>query len=113
MTGSADVCLLDFQLGDRSGLELLSTLEQRGVRTPVVMLTATTDHQVDIEAMKAGAVDYLVKGEFTGAVLELEALTQAEGLPAPGLLAIETAREALRRSVGDLRNAIGFSSGFP
>jgi len=50
----------------------------------------------------------------TGAVLELEALAHAEGLPAPGLLAIETAREALRRSVGDLRNAIGaLSEGRP
>jgi diguanylate cyclase (GGDEF)-like protein/PAS domain S-box-containing protein len=70
MSGSADVCLLDFQLGDRSGLDLLRTVVDRGVRTPVVMLTATTDHQTDLDAMRAGAVDYLVKGEFTAAVLE-------------------------------------------
>jgi diguanylate cyclase (GGDEF)-like protein/PAS domain S-box-containing protein len=70
MTGGADVCLLDFQLGDRSGLDLLRALDDRGVRTPVVMLTATTDHQTDLDAMRAGAVDYLVKGEFTAPVLE-------------------------------------------
>ncbi len=69
-SGAADVCLLDYQLGERSGLELLKALDERGVRTPVVMLTATTDHQLDLDAMNAGAVDYLVKGEFTGAVLE-------------------------------------------
>src|SRR5438105_15698573 len=51
--GAADVCLLDYQLGERSGLELLKALDARGVRTPVVMLTATTDQQVDLDAMKA------------------------------------------------------------
>ncbi len=70
VSGGADVCLLDFQLGEHSGLELLEALKARDVRTPVVMLTATTDHQTDVAAMRAGAVDYLVKGEFTGAVLE-------------------------------------------
>jgi diguanylate cyclase (GGDEF)-like protein/PAS domain S-box-containing protein len=69
-SGAADVCLLDYQLGERSGFELLKALDEGGVRTPVVMLTAQTDHEVDLEAMKLGAVDYLVKGEFTGAVLE-------------------------------------------
>jgi diguanylate cyclase (GGDEF)-like protein/PAS domain S-box-containing protein len=68
--GGADVCLLDYQLGERSGIDLLKALEETGVRTPVVMLTAQTDHQLDLDAMKAGAVDFLVKGEFTGAVLE-------------------------------------------
>ncbi|MBK7857505.1 MAG: EAL domain-containing protein [Archangiaceae bacterium] len=70
MSGGADVCLLDYQLGEHSGLELLKTLDERGVRTPVIMLTATNDHQTDLDAMRAGAVDYLVKGEFTAAVLE-------------------------------------------
>jgi diguanylate cyclase (GGDEF)-like protein/PAS domain S-box-containing protein len=68
--GGADVCLLDYQLGEKSGLELLGAAAARGVRTPVVMLTASTDRHTDVEAMRLGAVDYLVKGEFTGAVLE-------------------------------------------
>jgi diguanylate cyclase (GGDEF)-like protein/PAS domain S-box-containing protein len=70
MSGGSDVCLLDYQLGDRSGLDLLRALDERGVRTPVVMLTAMTDHQADLDAMRAGAVDYLVKGEFSAPVLE-------------------------------------------
>lgn len=50
----------------------------------------------------------------TGAVLELEALAKAKGLPALGLKAIDASREALHRSVGDLRNAIGaLSEGRP
>lgn len=65
-----DVALLDYQLGKRSGLEFLRELHARGCRTPVVMLTGQRDHEIDMEAMKAGAVDYLVKGDFGPEVLE-------------------------------------------
>lgn len=68
--GEVDVCLLDYQLGERSGLDFLREVVSRGCRTPIVMLTGQGDHQLDLEAMTAGAVDYLVKGEFGAAVLE-------------------------------------------
>ena len=41
-----------------------------GCRTPIVFLTAESSPQVDIEAMNAGALDYLVKGEITPRSLE-------------------------------------------
>ena len=68
--GGVDVCLLDYQLGDRSGIELLRAAGALGCHTPIVMLTAQTDVELDKEAMKAGATDFLIKGEFGAAFLE-------------------------------------------
>lgn len=69
-SGAFDVCLLDFQLGERSGLDLLKEARASGVRTPIVLLTGQGSEALDHEAMHAGANDYLVKGEFSAATLE-------------------------------------------
>ncbi len=65
-----DVCLFDYRLGERNGIELLRELETQGCSLPVIFLTGQGAREVDVEAMRAGAVDYLVKGEFTPAQLE-------------------------------------------
>ncbi len=65
-----DVCLLDYFLDEGTGINLLEALQEERIRVPVVMLTGKGDRQVDLEAMKAGAVDYLVKGEIDPALLE-------------------------------------------
>jgi sigma-B regulation protein RsbU (phosphoserine phosphatase) len=65
-----DVCLLDFQLGARNGLELLRQAATRGCRIPVIMLTGQGDLSIDLEAMKAGAADYLIKGKIDSSLLE-------------------------------------------
>ena len=70
MAGDYAACLLDYQLGERDGLQLLREAVGRGCRTPIVFLTAESSERVDIEAMHAGALDYLVKGEITPAALE-------------------------------------------
>lgn len=56
-----DVCLLDYRLGARNGIELLKEALERGCQAPIILLTGLGEHEVDIEAMKAGAADYLVK----------------------------------------------------
>ncbi len=68
--GDYAACLLDFQLGERNGLQLIGEAMAAGCHTPIVFLTAETAERVDIEAMKAGALDYLVKGEITSRMLE-------------------------------------------
>lgn len=65
-----DVCLLDYGLEDRNGLELLKAAIGKGCRTPVIMLTANSDPVIDQAALEAGALDYLVKGEVTPVLLE-------------------------------------------
>jgi len=70
LRGAHDACLLDYQLGDRDGLQLIREAVSQGCRTPIVFLTAETAERVDIAAMNAGALDYLVKGEITPRVLK-------------------------------------------
>ncbi len=65
LSGSYAACLLDYQLGERDGLQLIRDAVAAGCRTPIIFLTAETSDQIDIAAMNAGALDYLVKGEIT------------------------------------------------
>jgi diguanylate cyclase (GGDEF)-like protein len=68
--GDYAACLLDYQLGPRDGLELIGDAAAAGCRVPIVFLTAETGESVDIQAMNAGALDYLVKGEINTRTLE-------------------------------------------
>jgi len=70
LAGGYEACLLDYQLGPKDGLQLIREALAAGCRTPIVFLTAESSPQVDIEAMNAGALDYLVKGEITPRSLE-------------------------------------------
>ncbi len=65
-----DVCLLDFRLGSRTGLELLQESKSLNGRLPMILLTGQGDHEIDMEAMKAGAADYLIKGQLDADKLE-------------------------------------------
>jgi two-component system cell cycle response regulator len=70
LEGKYAACLLDYQLGERNGLELIRAAVAGGSHTPIVFLTAESSELVDIEAMNAGALDYLVKGEISSRTLE-------------------------------------------
>ncbi len=70
LAGGHAACLLDYQLGERDGLQLIREAVAQGCRTPIVFLTAETAERVDVAAMDAGALDYLVKGEITPRALE-------------------------------------------
>ena len=56
-----DVCLLDLKLGNASGIELLPALRTAAPWLRVVMVTAHSSIDNAVEAMRAGASDYLVK----------------------------------------------------
>jgi diguanylate cyclase (GGDEF)-like protein len=65
-----DVYLLDYRLGEHTGLDLLQEAIENGCTAPIILLTGQGDHQVDVEAMKAGASDYLIKGRINADSLE-------------------------------------------
>lgn len=69
-TSQFDVCLVDYHLGGRNGLELLSEVIGNGCKIPMILLTGQSDREVDIQAMVAGAADYLVKGRIDSFLLE-------------------------------------------
>ncbi|HEY1077133.1 MAG TPA: sigma 54-interacting transcriptional regulator, partial [Fontimonas sp.] len=59
--GVFDVCLLDLHLGTESGLELLPVLSEAAPWMKVIVVTASNNVTTAITAIRAGAVDYLVK----------------------------------------------------
>jgi PAS domain S-box-containing protein len=68
--GEHDVYLVDYRLGERDGLELLQEAIKNGCNAPLILLTGQGDHEVDVQAMKAGAADFLVKGQINASLLE-------------------------------------------
>lgn len=65
-----DAILLDFQLPDMNGLELVSRVGLEYPDTPVIMLTGHGDEQVAVSALKRGAHDYLSKDRLTKDILQ-------------------------------------------
>ena len=58
-----DLVFLDYSLPERDGLEVLAEIRRGATPPPVVMVTGRGDEEVAVAAMKAGAYDYVVKGE--------------------------------------------------
>jgi len=56
-----DVVLLDYRLGQNSGIEFLREPGVHGADVPVILLTGQGERAIDLEAMQAGAADYLPK----------------------------------------------------
>jgi PAS domain S-box-containing protein len=59
----ADCVLLDLGLPDARGLEALSVVLGAGSGVPVIVLSGHDDEQLAVDAIRAGAQDYLVKGQ--------------------------------------------------
>lgn len=67
--------ILDVRMPDMDGLEVQAVMAERGVNMPVIVLTGHGDISVAVQAMKAGAIDFLEK-PFEKAAL-LQAVTRA------------------------------------
>jgi serine phosphatase RsbU (regulator of sigma subunit) len=67
--GAADCVLLDLGLPDALGIEAVRRLREADPEMPVVVLTGDADEQRGIQALGAGAQDYLIKGTISGASL--------------------------------------------
>jgi DNA-binding response OmpR family regulator len=91
-TEAFDVILLDLALPGRDGLEILRALRQRGLKTPVLVLTARDSLEDRVRGLDSGADDYLVKPfAFAELVARIRALARR------GRVA-----DAPRLAVGDL-----------
>lgn len=58
---SPDLVLLDAQLPDQNGLEVLRTIMSESPHTPVILMTAFGSESLAVEAFRLGARDYLIK----------------------------------------------------
>ncbi|HEV8119104.1 MAG TPA: response regulator, partial [Thermoanaerobaculia bacterium] len=61
LRSSPDLILCDIKMPDGNGLDLLRKTKAENPKTPVIMITAHTSAKDAIEAMKAGAIDYISK----------------------------------------------------
>ncbi|MDA8308146.1 MAG: response regulator [Deltaproteobacteria bacterium] len=68
--GGYDICLLDYHLGAKDGLEILARVAKSATAPPIIVLTGQGDYLVDLRAMEYGAADYLVKDLVSGPLLE-------------------------------------------
>ncbi|HEX3928195.1 MAG TPA: response regulator transcription factor [Gemmatimonadales bacterium] len=72
-----DVVILDLRLPGMNGLEVLRTLRDRGLTMPVLVLTAQDTVEFKVDALRAGADDYVTKPfAFEELLARLEALSR-------------------------------------
>lgn len=63
-------CLVDYNLSDRTGLELLDAIKKTSLDSSIILLTGMEEEFIANEAMKAGASDFLSKDDITAKLLE-------------------------------------------
>ena len=80
-TEAFDLVILDVMLPGRSGLEILKSMRQHGLRTPVLMLTARDAVEDRVRGLDTGADDYLLKPfAFPELLARIRALSR-RGIP--------------------------------
>jgi DNA-binding response OmpR family regulator len=84
--GDYDVIVLDVMLPDGSGFELCAWIRERGITTPILMLTARDAVDDRVQGLEAGADDYLIK---PFAFRELVARVRALGRRRPAITSAE------------------------
>ncbi|NJR39200.1 MAG: PAS domain S-box protein [Leptolyngbyaceae cyanobacterium CSU_1_4] len=66
-----DILLVDYGLPDLDGIDFLTELQTQARTPPVIILTGQGNEAIAVQAMKAGAQDYLVKGHLTAEKLRI------------------------------------------
>ena len=76
-TGHYDLIILDLRLPGLSGFEVLRTMRDRGLTMPVLVLTAQDTVEFKVDALRAGADDYVTKPfAFEELLARIEALSR-------------------------------------
>jgi PAS domain S-box-containing protein len=68
--GEYDLCLLDYRLGVRTGLDLLKEAKEQHCHLPIILLTGQGEREIDVQAMELGAADFIEKKSLTPARLD-------------------------------------------
>ncbi len=68
-TNNYDAILLDLGLPDSQGLETVKKVRSENLQIPIIVLTGLADEETGLEAIKEGADDYVVKGNYLEHVL--------------------------------------------
>jgi len=68
--GPYDVGLIDYELGNDNGLDFIAYVVKQQISLPMILFTGHGSFKVDLEGMRAGAVDYLDKTTLKPTTLE-------------------------------------------
>lgn len=102
--GLYDLLVLDLRLPGMTGLEMVRTLRDRGVTTPILVLTAQDAVDFKVQALRAGADDYVTKPfAFEELLARVEAIGRRPKQVAPpalvvGDLVLDTGTREVRRA---------------
>ena len=64
-----DVILLDLSLPDGKGINTVVRVREQALGVPIIVLTGLDDEALALDAVRAGAQDYLIKGQVDGSLL--------------------------------------------
>jgi DNA-binding response OmpR family regulator len=102
--GLYDLVVLDLRLPGMTGLEIVRTLRDRGVTTPILILTAQDAVDFKVQTLRAGADDYVTKPfAFEELLARVEAIGRRPKQVAPpalvvGDLSLDTGTREVRRA---------------
>src|SRR3954447_14879548 len=65
-----DIYFVDYRLGIKTGMDLLTDAIAQGCEAPIILLTGKGTQEIDVKAMESGAYDYLIKSELNTEKLE-------------------------------------------
>jgi two-component system response regulator FixJ len=94
----AGVLISDIRMPEMGGLELQQHLEERALRFPVILITGFGDIPLAVQAMKAGAVDFIEKPFAAEAIVDAVATAQ--------LRLVETAPDTLTQVAASRLSAL-------
>lgn len=99
LEGIYDALIVDRRLPGIDGLTLVRTLRERGVRTPVLMLSAMASTERRVEGLQAGCDDYLTKPyAFVEVLARLDALLRTADRPADNAQTLKAGELLLDRA---------------
>jgi DNA-binding NarL/FixJ family response regulator len=84
-----DVVVLDLQLGEGSGVDVARQLAQTDLGARILVLSASGERQDVLDAMKAGAIGYLVKSASSAELVDaVRAVAAGDSVFTPGIAAL-------------------------
>jgi len=108
-SGKGPACLvLDVRMPETSGLDLFEEMNTRGMRMPVLFITAYADVPMAVRAMKSGAVEFLEK-PFNGQVLleKVQRAVEDDAVRIARESDLDEVRARLERLTGKEREVLG------
>ncbi|MGE5094360.1 MAG: sigma-54-dependent transcriptional regulator [Betaproteobacteria bacterium] len=94
LAGDVDLALCDIKLEDGNGIDLLRECRANGIDTPFVMVTGFASTETAVDALRAGAADYVIKPVHNEELLHRIAQIEALG-------GLREENRALRRTVNE------------